>query len=186
MGMFREAAEIIHKMWAEDYPTFEGRHYTIDAPINEPKGVRKPHPSLWIGGGGERVTLKIVAQYSDACNFGNGNPEIVRRKLDVLKRHRDALGRDHDEIFKSTEINCVLLDGETDREQATAGTRELLDVSYEEFSKSYWVGTSEEIAEQLRPVIDAGIDYVIHYVLRVAYDHRPMQQFAREVIPQCA
>jgi alkanesulfonate monooxygenase SsuD/methylene tetrahydromethanopterin reductase-like flavin-dependent oxidoreductase (luciferase family) len=186
MGMFREAAEIIHKMWTEDYPTFEGRHYTIDAPINEPKGVRKPHPSLWIGGGGERVTLKIVAQYSDACNFGNGNPEIVRRKLDVLKRHRDALGRDYDEIIKSTEINCVLLNGETDREQATAATRELLDVSYEEFSKSYWVGTSEEIAEQLRPVIDAGIDYVIHYVLRVAYDHRPMQQFAREVIPQCA
>ena len=80
----------------------------------------------------------------------------------------------------------MLLDGESDREQATAPTRELVGVSYEEFSKSTGSGTSEEIAEQLRPVIDAGIDYVILYMPRVAYDHRPMQQFAREVIPQFA
>jgi hypothetical protein len=59
-------------------------------------------------------------------------------------------------------------------------------VSYEEFSQSYWVGTSEEIAGLLRPVIDAGIDYVILYVPRLAYDHGPMQQFAGEVIPQFA
>jgi F420-dependent oxidoreductase-like protein len=184
MRMFREAVEIIHRMWTEDYPRFEGRHYTIDAPINEPKGVRKPHPSLWIGGGGEKVTLKLVAQYGDACNVGNGDPEIIRQKLEVLKRHCDALGRDYDEIIKSTEINCVLLDGETDREQATASTRELLGVSYEEFSESYWVGTSQEIAELLRPVIDAGIDYVILYMPRVAYDHWSLQQFASEIIPQ--
>jgi F420-dependent oxidoreductase-like protein len=184
MRMFREAVEIIHRMWTEDYPRFEGRHYTIDGPINEPKGVRKPHPSLWIGGGGEKVTLKLVAQYGDACNVGNGDPEIIRQKLEVLKRHCDALGRDYDEIIKSTEINCVLLDGETDREQATASTRELLGVSYEEFSESYWVGTSQEIAELLRPVIDAGIDYVILYMPRVAYDHRSLQQFASEIIPQ--
>jgi F420-dependent oxidoreductase-like protein len=186
MRMFREAVEIIAKMWTEDYPRFEGRHYTIDGPINEPKGVRKPHPSLWIGGGGEKVTLKLVAQYGDACNFGNGDPEIIRQKLEVLKGHCDALGRNYDEVIKSTEINCVLLDGEADRVRATASTRELLGVSDEEFSKSYWVGTSQEIVELLRPVIDAGIDYVILYVPRVAYDHQPLQQFAREVLPQFA
>src|SRR3954467_2474995 len=159
MGMFREAVEIIHKMWTEDYPRFEGRHYTIDGPINEPKGVRKPHPSLWIGGEGEKVTLKLVAQYGNASNFGNGNPEIIRQKCDVLKRHCDALGRDYDEIIKSTEINCVLLDGETDRERVIAPIRERVGMSAEEFSDSYWVGTSEEIAELVRPVIEAGIDY---------------------------
>src|SRR5919112_6548270 len=77
MGMFREAVEIIHKMWTEDYPSFEGRHYTIDGPINEPKGVQKPHPPLWIGGGGEQVTLKLVAQYGDACNVGAGDHEVI-------------------------------------------------------------------------------------------------------------
>jgi hypothetical protein len=57
-------------------------------------------------------------------------------------------------------------------------------MSEEEFRESYWVGTSQEIAELLRPVIDAGIDYVILYMPRIAYDHRPLQQFASEVIPQ--
>ena len=184
MRMFREAVEIIHKMWTEDYPRFEGRHYTIDGPINEPKGVRKPHPSLWIGGEGEKVTLKLVAQYGDASNFGNGDPEIIRQKCDVLRRHCDALGRDYDEIIKSTEINCVLLDAGTDREQAIAPIRELVGMSDEEFNDNYWVGTSDEIAEKVRPVIDAGIDYFILYMPRIAYDHGPMQQFASEVIPQ--
>lgn len=50
MGMFKEACEIIHRMWTEDYPVFRGEYYTIDRPINEPKGVQKPHPPLWIGG----------------------------------------------------------------------------------------------------------------------------------------
>ena len=54
MGMVREACEIIHRMWTEDYPKFEGKYYSIDGPINEPKGVQKPHPPFWIGGGGER------------------------------------------------------------------------------------------------------------------------------------
>ena len=107
------------------------------------------------------MTLKLVAQYGNASNFGNGDPEIIRQKCEVLKRHCDALGRDYDEIIKSTEINCVLLDGDTDREQTTAATRELLGVSYEEFGEGYWVGTSEEIAQRLRPVIDAGMDYII-------------------------
>ncbi|HWS39435.1 MAG TPA: TIGR03560 family F420-dependent LLM class oxidoreductase, partial [Actinoplanes sp.] len=85
MVAFREAVEIVHRMWTEDAPVFEGRHYRIDKPINEPKGVRKPHPSLWLGGGGEKVTLKLVAKYADGCNFGNGAPETFAQKAAVLK-----------------------------------------------------------------------------------------------------
>ena len=90
---------------------FKGEYYSIDKPYNEPKGVRKPHPSLWIGGGGEQVTLKLVAQYANACNVGGGNPEIIAHKLDVLKGHCDKLGRDYDEIIKSTSLNVFPLDG---------------------------------------------------------------------------
>src|SRR5919202_154646 len=86
MGMFRGACENNQRMWAEDYPKFEGKYYTIDGPINEPKGVQQPHPPLWIGGGGERVTLKLVAKWGDACNIG-GDLDTVRHKLDVLRRH---------------------------------------------------------------------------------------------------
>jgi F420-dependent oxidoreductase-like protein len=186
MRMFREAVEIIHKMWTEDYPTFAGRHYTIDGPINEPKGVQKPHPPLWIGGGGEQVTLKLVAQYGDASNLGGGDLAVIRHKLEVLERHCDALGRNYDEIIKSTQIYLLLLGSESDRQRATTATREALNLTAEEFSQRFWVGTSEEVAERLRLVVEVGIDYVILYMPRLAYDRGPLQQFAREIIPQFA
>jgi F420-dependent oxidoreductase-like protein len=186
MRMFREAVEIIHRMWTENYPTFAGRHYTIDGPINEPKGVQKPHPPLWIGGGGEQVTLKLVAQYGDASNFGAGDPTVIRQKVDVLQRHCEAVGRNYDDIIKSTQVYLLLLDGATDREQAAASTREALELSEEEFNRRFWVGTSEEIAERVRLVVDAGVDYLIFYMPRVAYDLRPIQQFSEEIIPQFA
>jgi F420-dependent oxidoreductase-like protein len=183
MRMFREGVEILHRMWTEDYPRFQGRHYAIDGPVNEPKGVQRPHPPLWIGGGGEQVTLKLVAQYGDACNVGGGNPEVIRQKLEVLQRHCDALGRNYDEITKSTSVNLVLLENGADPETATAALRKTLGMSYEELANAYWIGTSEQVVERLRPVIAAGIDYVILYLARVAYDPRPIQQFAAEVMP---
>jgi len=91
MGMFKEACEIIHRMWTEDYPTFKGKYYSIDRPINEPKGVQKPHPPLWIGGSGERVTLKLLAQFGDACNI-EPNPDVARHKLEVLRGQVLAAG----------------------------------------------------------------------------------------------
>jgi F420-dependent oxidoreductase-like protein len=154
MGAFREAVEIISKMWTEDAPVFAGKHYSIDKPINEPKGVRRPHPSLWIGGGGEKVTLKLVAQYGDACNVGGGTPETIREKLAILRGHCDTVGRDYDEIIKSTTLH--------------------LDLAW----------SKAEIAARVDAVVDAGADYVIAYIPRVAYDHAPLHAFASEIIPQ--
>ena len=186
MRMFREAVEILHAMWTEDYPTFQGRHYTIDRPINEPKGVQKPHPPLWIGGGGEQVTLKLVAQYGDACNVGGGDAAVIRQKLEVLQRHCDALDRDYDTITKSTSVNLFLVDAGADREAATAAARAPLGMSYEEFANVAWVGTPDEIGDRLQPAIDAGIDYVIFYIPRLAYDHAPLQRVATEIMPRFA
>lgn len=182
MRMFREACRIVHAMWTEEYPVFHGKHYTIDKPINEPRGVQKPHPSFWIGGGGEKVTLKLVAQYANACNFGGGNPDVVREKCEILRRHCDDLGRNYDEIIKSTSVNVHLIGVGDDPEAATAQARRNL--TFDEYSKSFWVGTSEQIVERLKPVIDAGANYIIVYMPRVAYDPAPIQQFAEEVIPQ--
>jgi F420-dependent oxidoreductase-like protein len=186
MRMFREAVQIIHAMWTEDYPTFQGRYYSIDQPINEPKGVQKPHPPLWIGGGGERVTLKLVAQYGDASNFGSGNAEIIREKLQILRGHCEAVGRDYDTITKSTEIFLLPIPAGANREQFLAEAPAKLHLSQEEFTRRYWVGTSQEIVERLQPAIAAGIDYVIFYIPDLAYDHAPMHQVAREVIPHFA
>ena len=99
MRRFREAVQIIHQMWTEDYPAFHGQHYTIDRPINEPKECRPGHTiPFWIGGGGEQVTLKLVAQYGDACNFAAGqrdDPAQAGRAARPLREGRPELRRDH-------------------------------------------------------------------------------------------
>jgi len=180
MGMFREAVEIVHRMWTEDGPEFRGKHYTIDKPINEPKGVQKPHPPLWIGGGGEKVTLKLVAQWGDACNIG-GDVDTVRRKIDILKQHCDSVGRDENEIIKSTSVAVHLVEIDATADKETARVRG--DQSYEEFARSTIVGTPDSVRERLQPYVDAGINYFIVSILGNAYDHALQTRFAREVTP---
>src|SRR6478672_13282760 len=83
----REGVQVILKMWTEEEAYFEGNYYQVHGAINQPKGVQKPHIPLLIGGGGEKVTLKLVAQYADACNVGGGDTETIKRKLAILKQH---------------------------------------------------------------------------------------------------
>ncbi|MBV9281788.1 MAG: LLM class F420-dependent oxidoreductase [Chloroflexi bacterium] len=183
IGMFREAVEIVHRMWTEKYPEFHGRYYTIDRPINEPKGVQIPHPPLWIGGGGERVTLRLVARWGDACNVG-GDVETVRHKLDVLRRHCEEVGRDYGEIIKSTGLAVHLLESEADAERETARARG--EQSLEEYRQNTIVGTPELVRDRLQPYVDIGIDYFIVTIPRNAYDQEMQTRFAREVVPLLA
>lgn len=184
MRAFREAVEIIVRMWTEDRPVFQGKYYSIDGPINEPKGVQKPHISLWLGGGGEQVTLKLVAKWAQACNVGGGNPEVIRQKLDVLRNHCQDLGRDYDEIIKSTGMNLVLLDEGADAEQATEKIRATYGWTMEQLQQQAVIGTADQIAARVQEVVDAGANYIITYFPRVAYDHSMMERFAREVMPR--
>jgi len=90
----REAVQMILAMWTQEEAAFEGKYYQVRGAINQPKGVQKPHIPLLIGGGGEQVTLKLVAQYGDACNI-SGSLETIQHKFDVLKKHCEAVGRDY-------------------------------------------------------------------------------------------
>jgi F420-dependent oxidoreductase-like protein len=184
MGMFREAVQIIHKMWTEDKPTFTGKRYHIDQPINEPKNSGKGKVPLWIGGGGEQVTLKLVAQYADACNVGGGNPEVVKHKLDVLKGHCEREGRDYDEITKSTTFEIYPIAAGADPEQATASVRQKRGgMSFEAFSKGVRVGSPEQLAEQVQAGVDGGANYIINYIPGLAYDTDPMHRYSEELMP---
>ena len=178
MRMFKEACEIVHRMFTEDRPAFDGEFYRIDGPINEPRGLSKL--PLWIGGGGEKVTLKLVARWGDGCNI-NGDIETIRRKFDVLRGHCENEGRDYEEITRSTSINVCLLEEGEDPEQATQEARG--SHSYEEFTQVFMVGTPGEIVERLHPMVEAGVDYFITYLPGVAYDPTPVERFATEVIP---
>lgn len=168
MGAFREAVEIVFGMWTQDEFQFQGKYYSVDKPINEPKGVRKPHPSLWIGGGGEKVTLKLVAKYGDAANVGGGDPEVVRDKLAILKGHCGTVGRNYDEIIKSTSLNVFPLDAGDDPVAATEKARGGID--FEQFVAQTVIGTEDEIAAKVDAVLEAGADYVLFYVPGVAHD----------------
>ena len=184
MGMFREAVQIIHKMWTEDRPVFQGKRYAIDGPINEPKSaVPGQKVQMWIGGGGEKVTLKLVAQYADACNVGR-DPEVCRHKLDVLKRHCDDVGRDYDSIIRSAEADVVLLRDGEDPEQATAHLRG--DQPYAEFARGKVIGNPDQVRAHMAALQEAGIDYVIVYLKNLAIDREPIGRFAEEIIPAFA
>ena len=91
------------QMWSGDSSPFEGRHYRLERPVGNPPPVTTPHPPILVGGMGERKTLRLVAQYADACNLFDipDGGKTIRHKLDVLARHCDAVGRPHDEIEKS-------------------------------------------------------------------------------------
>src|SRR5579859_1432272 len=103
-------------MWTQPEAYVQGKYYQINGAINQPKGVQKPHIPLLIGGSGEKVTLKLVAQYGDACNV-SGDLETVKRKFAALKDHCEAIGRDYESIHRTAAAVCAI--GETD-EQARA------------------------------------------------------------------
>ncbi len=94
-----ETLQICLQMWSDDDGPYEGKHYRLGSTLNSPQSVRRPHPPILIGGSGEKKTLRMVAQYGQACNLFDG-PEVAH-KLDVLRRHCDDLGRDYDAIEKT-------------------------------------------------------------------------------------
>jgi alkanesulfonate monooxygenase len=94
-----EALQICLQMWSGDDGPYDGRHYQLARTLNSPQSRQKPHPPILIGGGGERKTLRLVAQYADACNLFP-SPELGH-KLDVLRDHCNAIGRDYDDIEKT-------------------------------------------------------------------------------------
>ena len=95
-----ETIQICLRMWSDDDAPFHGRHYRLERPLNSPQSLSRPHPPILIGGGGERKTLRLVARYADACNLFT-SPQIPH-KLDVLKRHCEAEGRDYGTIEKTS------------------------------------------------------------------------------------
>ncbi len=98
-----ELLQIALRMWAGDESPYNGKHYQLERPLNSPQPVQLPHPPIMVGGGGEQKTLRLVAQYANACNlFMRLGDDALRHKLDVLRTHCERLGRDYAEIEKTT------------------------------------------------------------------------------------
>jgi F420-dependent oxidoreductase-like protein len=124
MDRLEEAIQICFQMWSEDDGPYEGRHYRLAETLCSPPPVQRPRPSLMIGGAGERRTLRLVARYADACNLFGDDPEVIAHKLDVLRGHCEAEGRDYEAIEKTILVRGNPLDdvdGFLGRMEAMAG-----------------------------------------------------------------
>jgi F420-dependent oxidoreductase-like protein len=151
-----ETLQICLQMWAGDESPFVGEHYRLERPLNHPPAVTAPHPPIMIGGSGERKTLRLVARYAQACNLFPG-PQLPR-KLDVLRAHCDAVGRDYDEIEKTVIFRFDV--GER-------GER------------------VSELVDQLGSFAELGIDMAIGGVAGV-WSLKPLEVMGSEVIPAVA
>jgi F420-dependent oxidoreductase-like protein len=109
---FERLEEILHiarQMWSGNTEPYKGKHFQLAEPINSPQPLQRPHPPILIGGDGEQKTLRLVARYGDACNlFADIGLEEIRRKLDVLQKHCDAIGRDYHDIERTAVCKVTL------------------------------------------------------------------------------
>ena len=151
-----ETLQICLQMWRGDETPYAGKHYQLERPLNSPQALSQPHPPIMIGGGGEQKTLRFVARYAQACNLFPG-PDLAR-KLDVLRAHCDAEGRDYDEIVKT----CYFL----------------FDVG----ENGEKVG---QVIDQLGALAEMGFQAAIGGVARV-WEVRPLEVIGGEVIPAVA
>jgi F420-dependent oxidoreductase-like protein len=182
LRMLRESLQVIRAMWTEDEARFEGRYYRVRGAMNEPKPVQKPHPPIWIGGAGEKVTLKLVAQYGDGCNF-NADVPTVRHKLKVLREHCEAVGRDYDSVLKTIEFYTMLGDRkEIDRVVADHARRTGKD---EAFIRAWHplYGDADRIAEIIHEYAELGVEYLIVNLPNAA-EGGVITRFAEEVFPR--
>lgn len=157
LRQLREAVQVILAMWTQDEAVFEGKYYQVHGAINQPKGVQQPHIPLLIAGGGEQITLKLVAQYGDACNV-QGDPATVAHKFAVLKKHCEAVGRDYESIQRTVQVFCSIADSD---EQAQALIPENMKTLIPELVQSGLIGSSRTIRQQLAAYEEAGAQEMV-------------------------
>jgi F420-dependent oxidoreductase-like protein len=161
-----ETLQIAKQMWADNDAPFSGQHYQLERPICHPQPLAHPHPPIMIGGDGEQKTLRLVAQYADACNLyaGRGLQDLekqtvsVRRKLEVLRAHCEAIGRPFDAIER-TALGTILL-----------GPEQM---------------SSADVIGYCKAFHELGIEHLIFNMANV-HELWPIEVFGREIIPAVA
>lgn len=195
LGRLREGVQIMQQAWTTGEATLNGEYYQVDGARVWPKPQQEGGIPLWVAGGGEKVTLRIAAQYARYTNFG-GDPETFAAKSEILRRHCAELGTDFDAITRSSDFNAIVASTPAEVEEriarVDARVRPYLgDAEADRFMAEYrapsaLVGTPEQVVDKLRVVKDLGLAYSIVYFPEAAYDRTGIELFEREVIPALA
>ncbi len=150
-----ETLQICLQMWSDDNGPYRGKHYQLAETLCVPAPLTRPRPPIMIGGGGERKTLRLVARYADACNLFGSSPDEVARKLDVLRGHCDAEGRDYDAITKTALATRPVLE-DTDAFLADAQRYASLGITeMQVMPDRHPAQFAEQVAERVMPRIAA-------------------------------
>ena len=155
--LLEEALQITQQMWSPNNGLYHGKHNHLEETLCSPQPLTRPHPPVLVAGGGEKKTLRLVAQYADACNL-YGPVETVSAKLDILKQHCDRLGRDYGSI-----------------EKTTLGT---IDLRPDKMSSS-------DVIAECRRLAGIGVQHAIFNIPNV-HEITPLEVFGREIIPAVA
>ena len=163
-----EALQICLQMWSDDDRAYAGKHYQLDRTLNVPQSLVRPHPPILIGGGGEKKTLRLVAQYADACNlFDLGlGPEGIRRKLEIIRQHCDDLGRDYAAIEKTC-LARVSLSKDGRGESSSRQPLQTVDEAVERFGRLSEAGIDTVILGMGNDTDDAAYELVAEVVRQV-------------------
>jgi F420-dependent oxidoreductase-like protein len=178
LKQLRESLQIITSMWTEPSTTFAGRYHQVTDAVNQPAGVQTPHIPVMIAGAGEKVTLKLVAEYGDYCNVQEP-PEVVARKFEVLASHCATVGRDFSTITKTATGYCIIAD--TD-EQARAAVPAWAPLVFPgELADYGLIGTLDTIGERIARWAAVGVDEIV-VGFQDALNPETIRRFAKEFI----
>lgn len=176
-----EALAIIRRLFVEPVSSFQGKYYSVEEAVNNPKPVQKPYPPILIGGAGEKRMLRVVAEHADIWNCPNNAATELEHKLDVLKRHCDAVGRDASTIEVSEQTICVLGRNEDDLRQKLQFAKMTLGKVFD-IDKTALIGTPGQLVEAIQRRNRQGVSF---FTMLFGDFNQPetLELFAEQVMP---
>jgi F420-dependent oxidoreductase-like protein len=181
-----ETATALRRLWSEERVSFDGAHVRLDGALCDPKPLQTL-PPLWIGGGGEQVTLRIAARQADATNWQVGIDDFVR-KSGLLARYCEEIDRDPASITRTHGPDCILFDSDADLRRwldSPGGGSLSGRTPHDEYVRDNFVGTSAQVAEQVQAFVDAGCaEFVLWF--RDYPSVESMERFVADVVPLVA
>lgn len=184
LRVLEETVVVVKRLWSEETVTFDGRHLHFDGAFCDPKPIQRL-PEVWVGGGGERVTLRVAAEHADKTNWQVGLDQFVH-KSQVLRQHCERVGRDFDEIVRTHGPDCRLFDTERDLAawlESPAGGELKGRGDHATYVRDNLVGTVEQVTEKVQAFVDAGCrEFVLWF--RDSPSSESLERFATDVVPK--